>query len=187
MPERDGFELMECLNARGIHPLIIFVAAHSKYAVKAYDAGAVDYLLKPFDDERFAKAMLRSKATLSGLDRLLVNEDRRILLIPTRDIELIQVAGKYAKIFARGHCYLARQSLRSVEERLDKARFVRIHRSTIVNVEQILELHPLLHGDCEVVLKRRIRVTVSGRFRSRLQPFLVKWCGFSEPTKRLLL
>ena len=195
MPERDGFELLESFDARGIRPYIIFVTAYSNYAVNAYDAGAIDYLLKPFDDERFAKAMARAKAALTAgrstagagiddppgaaleprpaQDRLLVSEDGRILFIPTRDIELIQAAGKHVKIFAQGHCHLARQSLRDVEARLDKKHFVRVHRSTIINVEQIVELHPHFHGDCEVVLKRGTRVTLSRRFRSRMHPFLV--------------
>jgi two-component system LytT family response regulator len=195
MPERDGFELLKYFDVRGIHPLIIFVTAHAKYAVDAYAAGAVDYLLKPFDDERFAKAMVRGKATISVgrlldaaksgdppvttpelrplLDRLLVSERGRILFVPTRDIELIQAAGKRVKIFVSDHCYLARQSLRNVEARLGSKRFVRVHRSTIINVNQIVELHPLPHGDCEVVLKRGKRVTLSRRFRSSLQPFLL--------------
>jgi len=193
MPERDGFALLEIFHARKIRPFIIFVTAYSMYALNAYEAGAVDYLLKPFDDERFAKALGRAKAALdaqrisretnindreigpraqkTGHDRLLVTEGNRILLIPTLDVELIQVAGKHVKIFVRDHCYLTRQSLRSVEERLDKPRFVRVHRSTIINIEQIVELRPLLHGDCEVLLKRGTRVTVSRRFRGRLQIF----------------
>jgi two-component system, LytTR family, response regulator len=198
MPQRDGFDLLEYFDERGIHPFVIFVTAYSRYAIDAYDAGAIDYLLKPFDDARFAKALARAKAALkpermngeigeipsaamepgSGPDRLLVSEDRRTLVIPTRSIELVQVAGKHVKIFVRDHCYLTRQSLRNVEERLDKKCFVRVHRSTIINVEQIVALHPLLHGDCEVVLKRGTRVTVSRRFRRRLQPFLERSCGF---------
>jgi two-component system LytT family response regulator len=195
MPERDGFELLEYFDARDIQPLIIFVTAHAKYAVSAYAAGAIDYLLKPFDDERFARAMTRSKATLSALrhydaanildppietqdlrpelDRLLVNEDGRIWFIPTRDIELIQAAGKHVKIFARDQCHITRQSLRMVEMRLGSRVFVRVHRSTVINVNHIVELHPLLHGDCEVVLRRGTTVTVSRRFRDRLRPFFV--------------
>jgi two-component system, LytTR family, response regulator len=193
MPERDGFALLESFDARGIHPFVIFVTAHSSYALDAYEAGAIDYLLKPFDDERFAKALDRAKSALNGRrmsrevsigdrargvpeqkagrDRLLVTEENRILLIPTADIELIQVVGKHVKIFVRDRCYLARQSLRSVEDRLDKRRFIRVHRSTIINADQIVELRPLLHGDCEVLLKRGTRVTVSRRFRARLQIF----------------
>jgi two-component system, LytTR family, response regulator len=206
MPQRDGFDLLESFNARGIHPFVIFVTAYSRYAVNAYDAGAIDYLLKPFDDVRFAKALARAKAALNldritgdirvggasaavleprpAPDRLLVSEDRQTLLIPTRNIELIQVTGKHVRIFIRQHCYLTRQSLRSVEGRLDKKYFVRVHRSTIINVEQIVALNPLLHGDCEIVLKRGTRVTVSRRFRRRLQPFLERSCGLSESGNR---
>ena len=202
MPRRDGFDLLESFSARGIHPFVIFVTAYAMYAVSAYDAGAIDYLLKPFDDVRFAKALARAKAALNldritgdvrvssvpvavldsnpGKDRLLVNEGRRTLLIPTRDIELIQVTDKHVKIFVRQHCYITRQSLRSVEARLDKNFFVRVHRSTIINVEQIVALHPLLRGDCELVLKRGTRVTLSRRFRRRLQPFLERSSGLSE-------
>jgi two-component system LytT family response regulator len=193
MPQRDGFALLESFDARGIHPFVIFVTAYSMYALSAYEAGAVDYLLKPFDDERFAKALSRAKAALKGrhiisevgvhdaqtgsrhqepaYDRFLVTENNRILLVPTRDIELIQVAGKHVKVFVRDHCYITRQSLHSVEDRLDKQRFVRIHRSTIINIDQIIELRPLQHGDCEVVLSRGTRVTVSRRYRKRLPMF----------------
>ena len=206
MPQRDGFDLLESFSVRGIRPFVIFVTAYARYAVDAYDAGAVDYLLKPFDDVRFAKALARAKAALNrdgstdgirvgeapaeleprlGPDRLLVSEDRRMLLIPTRNIELIQVTGKHVKIFVRQHCYLTRQSLRGVESRLDQKYFVRVHRSTIINVEQIVALHPLLHGDCELVLQRGTRVTVSRRFRKRLQPFLERSCGLAVPGDRL--
>lgn len=190
MPQRDGFALLESFDARGIHPFVIFVTAFSIYALNAYEAGVVDYLLKPFDDERFAKALDRAKAALAGRrgtrdvnidsrgsqapeykplhDRLAVTEDNRIVLIPTADIELIQVAGKYVKIFVRERCHLTRQSLRHIDERLDKPRFVRVHRSTIINTEKIVEMRPLQHGDCEVLLKRGTWVGVSRRFRSRL-------------------
>jgi two-component system LytT family response regulator len=197
MPERDGFELLKSFGARDIHPLIVFVTAHARHAVDAYAAGAIDYLLKPFDDERFAKAMTRSKATLCTgrrldsantddppneteyrveLDRLLVNEDGRISFIPKGDIELIQAAGKHVKIFVRDQCYITRQSLRMVEMRLGRHIFVRLHRSTIVNVNQIVELCPLPRGDCEVVLKRGTRVRLSRRFRDRLRAFFVGPC-----------
>jgi two-component system LytT family response regulator len=202
MPQRDGFELLETFRARGICPFVIFVTAYSEHAVDAYDAGALDYLLKPFDDVRFAKALGRAKAALSvrrvasdilledvasevstsrgGPDRLLVSEDGRISLIRKRDIELIQVIGKHVKIYVRGHCYLTRQSLQSVESRLDERSFVRVNRSTIINVDQIVALHPRTHSDSEVVLKRGTRVILSRRYRSRLMPFLVKSCGLNE-------
>jgi two-component system LytT family response regulator len=198
MPERNGFELLASFEARGVHPFVIFVTAYSEYAVDAFGVEAVDYLLKPFDDERFAKAIARARAMLDkeravgedtpasgdslgpaaaaaprNRDRLLVNDGGRVLFVPAREIELVQAAGKHVKIFVNGHCYLARQALRDVESRLDANHFVRVHRSTIINVEQIVELHPLFHGDCEIVLKRGTRVTLSRRFRSRILPFMV--------------
>ena len=177
------------------------------YAVNAFDVGAIDYLTKPFDDERFAKALSRAKAALSvqrlrshnsandsgwamreqktGRDSLLVKENSRILLVPMRDIELVQVTSKYVKIVDQSHCYLTRKSLRSIESRLDSRCFVRVHRSTIINVEQIVELRSLLHGDCELVLRRRTRVAVSRRFRNRLTPFLMNCSGLSGVEKAL--
>jgi two-component system LytT family response regulator len=198
MPERNGFELLASFETRGVHPFVIFVTAYSEYAVDAFGVEAVDYLLKPFDDDRFAKAIARARSLLhkekaagedgTGTrdgpdlqmpaaprirDRLLVNDSGRVLFVPAREIELVQAAGKHVKIFVNGHCYLARQALREVEARLDANHFVRVHRSTIINVEQIVELHPLFHGDCEILLKRGTRVTLSRRFRSRILPFLV--------------
>jgi two-component system LytT family response regulator len=197
MPERSGFELLPAFEARGVHPFVIFVTAHPEYAVDAFGVEAVDYLLKPFDDDRFAKAIARARVLLgqeraageeasrtpngateraSGpklRDRLLVNDGGRVLFVPLRDIELVQAAGKHVKIFVSGHCYLARQALRDVEARLDGGQFVRVHRSTIINVEHIVELHPLFHGDYEIGLKRGTRVTLSRRFRNRILPFLV--------------
>lgn len=188
MPERSGFELLASFEARGVHPFVIFVTAHAEYAVEAFGIEAVDYLLKPFDDERFAKAIARARAMLDHerdagngapasvprlRDRLLVNDGGRVLFVPARDIDLVQASGKHVKIFVNGRCYLARQALRDVEARLDTSHFVRVHRSTIINVEQIVELHPLFHGDYEIVLKRGTRVTLSRRFRSRILPFLV--------------
>ena len=202
MPERNGFELLSSFEARGVHPFVIFVTAYSEYAVDAFGVEAVDYLLKPFDDDRFAKAIARARALLGReresaegspearreadqasappriRDRLLVNDGGRVLFVPAHEIELVQAAGKHVKIFVNGHCYLARQALREVEARLDANHFVRVHRSTIINVEQIVELHPLFHGDCEIVLKRGTRVTLSRRFRGRILPFLVgPWPG----------
>ena len=197
MPERNGFDLLASFEARGVHPFVIFVTAYAEYAVEAFGVEAVDYLLKPFDDDRFAKGIARARSLLvkergAGeesaktpgasaerssatrlRDRLLVNDGGRVLFVPAHEIEMVQAAGKHVKIFVNGHCYLARQALRDVEARLDNSHFVRVHRSTIINVEQITELHPLFHGDYEIVLKRGTRVTLSRRFRSRILPFLV--------------
>jgi two-component system, LytTR family, response regulator len=196
MPERDGFSLLEALGERGIDPFVIFVTAYSEHAAAAFDIEAVDYVVKPFDDERFAKAVARAKSIIqqarASLDReppgagalptaamralrfpgrLLISEKGRVLFLPVHIIEFVQAAGKCVKIFAQGNCHILREPLQEIEARLDASQFVRIHRSTIVNVEQIVELQPLFHGDYEVVLKRGTRLTMSRRFRSRMSPF----------------
>lgn len=196
LPQRDGFELLKVLEARGITPMVIFVTAYSAYAVGAFEVEAVDYILKPFDYERFSKGIARAKAqfaverasaemrtTLSNSDlaplsqrlrdRLLVTEKGCVLFVSTREIELVEAAGKFVKIFTRGHCYLVRESLRDVEARLDANKFVRVHRSTIINVEQLVQVKPLFHGDYEVMLKRGTVVNLSRRFRTRMLPFMV--------------
>jgi two-component system LytT family response regulator len=101
-----------------------------------------------------------------------LSDHGRVLFLPTHSIEFIQAAGKNVKIFVPGHCYSIREALQEIEARLDASQFVRIHRSTIVNVEHIAELHALFHGDCEMVMKRGVRLTMSRRFRERMLPFL---------------
>jgi two-component system, LytTR family, response regulator len=191
MPELDGFELMESLAGQGMNPYVIFVTAYSDRAMDAFAVGAVDYLLKPFDDERFTRAVGRAKSLIAsarltggapearrpffagGRTRLLLSERGRVVVLAMRDIEFVQAAAKYVKIYAAGRCYSFRQSLGQLESRLDPACFVRVHRSTLVNVEHIAEMHPLFHGDYELILRRGTRLTLSRRYRERLAPFLL--------------
>jgi two-component system LytT family response regulator len=199
MPARDGFELLQAWSERGIEPFVIFVTAFSDFAIQAFEVEAVDYLLKPFDDERFFKAAARAKAALetgrANTDlapddanapggtivprsspypkRLLIAEESRVTFLPTQDVEFVQSAGKVVKVFAQGRCLLLRQPMQELEARLDPNQFVRIHRSSIVNVDQIVEMHPLFHGDYEIVLKRGTRLPMSRRFRNRFDRFLV--------------
>jgi two-component system LytT family response regulator len=190
MPELDGFELVAALAGQGINPYIIFVTAHSDRSMDAFAVGAIDYLLKPFDDERFARAIERAKkliaaggqtaaaaqpASLAGnRTRLLLSERGKVVVLATRDIEFVQAAAKHVKIYAAGRCYSFRQTLGELESRLDPASFVRVHRSTLVNVEHLAEMHPLFHGDYELILRRGTRLTLSRRYRSRLAPFLLE-------------
>lgn len=193
MPELDGFELVSRLAAQGLNPYVIFVTARTERALDAFDVGAVDYLLKPFDNQRFARAIARAKALLlsgasaaaldqsarsepsraAGRNRLLVSDRGNVQVLAMCDIEFAQAAGRHVKIHARGQCYRYRQPMRELEQRLDPGLFVRIHRSTLVNVEHIAEVHPLFHGDCEVVTRRGTRLTLSRRYRDRLAPFLL--------------
>jgi two-component system, LytTR family, response regulator len=195
MPQQNGFELLRRWQAVGIEPTTIFVTAYSEHAVAAFGVAAVDYLLKPFDDQRFEQAIARAKIEILHTrqqaraprapaphepqaaapprlrDRLLVSDGGRVLFLPLREIEFLQAAGKQVRIFVQGRCHLLREPLQALEARLDPGQFVRVHRSTIVNVEFIVEMHPLFHGDCELVLKRGTRVTLSRRFRHRMAPF----------------
>jgi two-component system LytT family response regulator len=184
MPGLDGFELVRLLAERGIHPHVIFVTAYTDRSMEAFATGAIDYLLKPVDDERFARAISRAKSLIHATQggtagptrpaRLLLTERGRIVVLAMRDIEFVQAAARRVKIYAAGRCFAFRRSLGELEQRLDPSSFVRVHRSTLVNVEHIAEMHPLFHGDCELVLRRGTRLTLSRRYRDRLAPFLMK-------------
>jgi two-component system LytT family response regulator len=183
---------VEALATQGITPYVIFVSAYSDRSMDAFAVGAIDYLLKPFDEERFARAIARAKSLIvsgeqggagpaartrslaSGRTRLLLSERGKVVVLAMRDIEFVQAAAKYVRIFAAGRCYSFRESLGQLESRLDPELFVRVHRSTVVNVEHIAEMHPLFHGDYELVLKRGTRLTLSRRYRERLAPFLLE-------------
>jgi two-component system LytT family response regulator len=192
MPGLDGFELVAALAAQGLNPYIIFVTAHSDRSMDAFGDGGVDSFLKPLDDERFARAIQRVKRLIAsgtpgqavpaaqpaslgnGRTRLLLSERGKVVVLAMRDIEFVQAAAKRVKIYAAGHCYSFRQSLGDLESRLDPACFVRVHRSTLVNVEHLAEMHPLFHGDYELIMRRGTRLTLSRRYRDRLTPFLLE-------------
>jgi two-component system, LytTR family, response regulator len=191
MPERDGFAVVDSLRRSGITPYVIFVTAHADRPLEAFDVGAIDYLLKPFDEPRFqraverAMALIRSRApaaeqpapsspAVERTSRLLLSERGKVVVLATRDIEFVQAAVKNVRIHAGGRCYVFRQTLRELEARLDPSSFVRIHRSVLVNVEYISEMHALFHGDCELVLRRGTRLTLSRRYRDRLRPHILQ-------------
>jgi two-component system, LytTR family, response regulator len=191
MPERDGLQLLESLSREAINPYVIFITAYSDRSMDALAAGAVDYITKPFDNARFARAVTRAKLLigsqspdspvtsrgalhpLRSRSRLLIAERGKITVLVTRDIEFVQADAKFVKIHAGGRCYTHRRSLGELESYLDAANFVRIHRSTLVNIEHIAEMHSLFHGDCELILRRGTRLTLSRRYRERLAPFLL--------------
>jgi two-component system LytT family response regulator len=190
MPEVDGFEMVASLADLGMSPYVIFVTAYSDRSMDAFGVGAIDYILKPFDDERFVRAVGRAKSLITsaggstapaqrpslaaGRTRLLLSERGKVVVLAMRDIEFVQAAAKHVKIYAGGRCFSFRQSLGQLEGRLDPASFVRVHRSTLVNVEHIAEMHPLFHGDYELILRRGTRLTLSRRYRDRLAPFLLE-------------
>jgi two-component system, LytTR family, response regulator len=195
MPGMDGFGVVEALDPAE-RPHVVFVTAYDQYALRAFDAHAVDYVLKPFDAERLARALARAKAAVAGrqdrearsrleralaemrrerpqrLERLLVEVDCRASLLPVEQVERFAAAKNYVTVHAGGARYRLRTTLDRLEERLDPTAFVRVHRSSIVRVDRVAELQPWSHGDYVIVMRGGERVRLSRRYRDRLEQFL---------------
>lgn len=195
MPEMDGFEVLENVDP-GSLPTVIFTTAYDQYALKAFDVHAVDYLLKPFDRERFQQALTRARGEVERrqigdmrghlqalLDhvserrpkppqRLVIKTSGRVVFLKVDDIDWVDAAGNYVKLHAGGESHLLRETMSRLEERLDANKFIRIHRSTIVNIECIKELQQQFHGDYLVVLKSGQRLTLSRSYREKIQQML---------------
>jgi two-component system LytT family response regulator len=171
MPDVDGFGVVQALSARE-RPLIIFLTAFQRHAVQAFDVDAVDYLLKPIDDERFVRAIDRARRALSAskpqhplegpssdsadrayVSRLPVRSGQRTVLISVSDIACITAAGDYAELHVARRAHLIRESMAALEAKLDPSEFVRIHRSTIVAARQVVELEALENREYLVRLK----------------------------------
>ena len=174
MPECGGFDLLELLG-RDLPPTIIFVTAYDEYALRAFEVGALDYLLKPFDDARFGRALSRAKDRLAASPRsqsakqLVVKSQGQVLFLNVSDVDWIEAAGYYACLHAGQDTHVMRRSLLELEEDLGEEKFVRIHRSIIVNIDRVHGLELQNGGDYEVVLKSKVRLRLSRRFRKRFQ------------------
>ncbi len=176
MPECGGFDVLELLGA-DLPRAIIFVTAYDEYALRAFEAGALDYLLKPFDDARFGRALNRAKDKLTRFGspssqparRLVVRSPGRLLFLDVADIDWIDAASYYACLHVGGDTHIIRRTLSELERDLGEERFVRIHRSIIVNLDRIHGLELQSGGEYEVVLKSKVRLRLSRRFRKRLQ------------------
>ena len=193
MPDADGFTVLKSLD--GDLPLVVFVTAHDRYAVRAFEVHALDYLLKPFDRRRFesavetAKARLNQgegaeinkktiallegiKATSSYLERILVKSNGRVLFVKTPEIDWIEAEGKYVRIHIGKQSYLHREAIGALEGHLDPKHFVRVHRSGIVNLDRVKELEPWFHGEYRVVLNDGTRIMLSRSCRKKLTDLL---------------
>jgi len=176
MPECGGFDVLELLG-NDLPPTIIFVTAYDEYALRAFEAGALDYLLKPFDDARFGRALSRAKEKLAHYlppqprapERLVVRSRGQVLFVSVADIDWIEAAGYYACLHVGSDTHILRRSLSELEQDLGDEKFVRIHRSLVVNLERIRGLELQTGGEYEVVLKSRVRLRLSRRYRKRLQ------------------
>ena len=191
MPGADGFDVIDTVGPDKM-PFVVFVTAYDRYALRAFDVHALDYLLKPFDRERFRQALTRAHQQLersagngeierrlaaivndlrppkARTDRFVVKSGGRIFFVRTDEIDWIDAAGNYVRLHVKGEAYLFRETMTAMEARLDQSRFVRIHRSHIVNAERIKELQPD-NGDYTVVLRSGARLPLSRGYRDKLQ------------------
>ena len=173
MPGEQGFALLRRLHLTPT-PYVIFVTAHAEHAVDAFDAEAVDYLLKPYDEERLAKALNRARTAISRreppryLERFAVILGRKTSYVPVEQVDWIEGGGNYAKVHVGREVHLVRTTMTSLEQDLDPARFARVHRSAMVALDRVKELESLGGGEYRVVLRDGTRVPMSQRYRSRL-------------------
>jgi two-component system, LytTR family, response regulator len=175
MPGMDGFELLERLE-RANRPLVIFATAYDQHALAAFEAEAMDYLLKPFEQARFDQALARVRIQARGaasarepVERLCVRDGDRIHLVRLDDVDWIEAQGNYVEIHAGTATLLHRETLTSLAARLGPTRFVRIHRSTLVNVDRVTAVEPRFYGDARVVLRNGVKLTLSRRYRDHAQ------------------
>ena len=176
MPECGGFDVLEFLGS-DLPPAVIFVTAYEEYALRAFEVGALDYLLKPFDDARFDRALNRAKDKIAHYsprqpqraERLVVKERGQVLFLNVADVDWIEAAGYYACLHVGSDTHVVRRSLLELERDLGDERFIRIHRSIIVNLDRIRGLELQNGGDYEVVLSTQARLRLSRRFRKDLQ------------------
>jgi two-component system LytT family response regulator len=192
MAEMDGFAVLDEIGPEHI-PAVIFVTAYDRHALRAFEVHALDFLLKPFDRERFGRALQRIKDHLQYaspgvlnrrilslledlkrpqpgyVERLALKTGGRVSFIKADEIDWIEGEGNYARLHVAKQSHLIRETMNQLEARLDPARFLRIHRSTIVNTERIKEIQPLFNGAYGVLLKDGTRLTLSRGYRERLK------------------
>jgi two-component system LytT family response regulator len=177
MPECGGFDVLEILKADESLPVIVFVTAYDEYALRAFDAGALDYLLKPFDDSRFHLAMQRAKDKIAAQDplppqetpRLEVRSAGQVAYVQIPDIDWVEAADYYACLHVGAKSHLLRKSMAELQRELDPNMFCRIHRSAIVNLRRVRGLEVDETGEYEVILESGKKLRLSRRFRKDLQ------------------
>jgi two-component system LytT family response regulator len=188
MPERDGFGVVKAIPPAGM-PAILFVTGHDRYALRAFEVHAVDYLLKPFTGERFRTALARARERIARrvpdaalgrlaaelrnppgyLSRLAVRTGGRTVVVALAGVDWMEAADNYVRLHAGTREYLVRETLASLEAQIDPARFARIHRSVVVQIDRVAEVRPATHGDAEVTLRDGTRLAASRTWRERLQ------------------
>ena len=185
MPECDGFDVLEQLG-KDLPPALVFVTAYDQYALRAFEAGALDYFLKPFDNARFARALERAKERIAlkeaprRIERLAIKNAGEMLFLKISEIDWIEAADYYVCLHAGASTHLLRRSMNEVEEELGTGAFCRIHRSAIVNLERVRRLEVSEEGGTDVVLGNGTRLRLSRRYKRQLQGRL----GVREESRR---
>jgi two-component system LytT family response regulator len=195
MPALDGFGVLEALGHDERPPAVIFVTAYNEYAIQAFEVNALDYLLKPVDCKRLHKAVERARAqaaraaagdfdkrfrALIGdiktppkyLKRLTIRQTGHTILLPTDEIDWVETYGNYLKVHAGRESHLIRGTMQQLEAKLDPEKFVRVHRSAIVNVEKVKEIHPRTNGDQDLVLHNGSGLMLSRNYRDKFLSLL---------------
>ncbi len=191
MPHMNGFDVIEAVGSERM-PLVVFVTAYDQHALRAFQVRALDYLLKPFDRERFADALQRARKAIERnetgdlgrrllalvkdlrkdqprAERLVVKSGGRLFFLRADEIDWVEAAGNYVRLHVGATSHLLRETMTAIEGRLDPEKFFRIHRSRIVNMERIQELQPWLNGEYAVLLRTGTRLTLSRGYREKLQ------------------
>jgi two-component system LytT family response regulator len=192
MPGCDGFGVLEKLEPDQV-PVTVLVTAFDRYALQAFEVHALDYLLKPFDRRRFQESLRRARDQLSQgpsaefgrrmlalckdvsageslyVERLVVKSGGRVLFVPIAEIDWIEAAGNYIRLHHGPAEHLIRETMNSIESKLDPKKFLRIHRSTMVNIDRVQELQPSFHGDYVVILTTGAQLTLSRGYRESIQ------------------
>jgi two-component system, LytTR family, response regulator len=194
MPGKNGFDVLDALGTKSL-PYVVFLTAHDQYALRAFEVRALDYLLKPIDDERFTQTLARVRESLDRdrgshlgkrvaalleevrsqaanpqpeADRILVRSGGRVVFVKTKDIDWIEAAGDYVSLHTGKREWLLRETVASIEKRLAPLGFARIHRSTIVNPDRIVEMETIDNGEYLVILRDGTRLRLSRNFRHTL-------------------
>jgi two-component system LytT family response regulator len=189
MPEKNGFEVIRSLEGKQL-PTVVFVTAYDQYALQAFDVHALDYLLKPFNRDRFQRAVDRARDQIEDrrrgdlderltslienlrsekkyLDRLVVKTVGRVFFLKADEIDWIEAAGNYVKLHVGRESHMIRETMNGIETKLDPEKFIRIHRSTVVHIDRIKELHPMFSGDYAVMLRDGTELALSRNYRER--------------------
>ena len=191
MPEMDGFEVIEAIGVERM-PRVIFVTAYDQYTLRAFEVHALDYLLKPFDRERFLKALNHARSSLERgefnrqlirllddrlttrkpLERLVIRSGGRIYFLNVEEVDWIEAADNYVELHVGRESHLLRETISGLAARLDPSQFLRIRHSTMVNLERVKELRPLFRGEYLIILRDGTELTSSRRYRKNLDSIL---------------